>query len=89
MPDLFIEIPDSKYGDGVILEEYQGKWSLVSAQVGKDGKNYKRWTFPQGRDRQPTEKPIPLKITLGDLETAADVLAKLYRMLKPKHGGAQ
>ena len=81
MPDLFIEIPDSKYGDGIILEEYNGKWSLVGAQTGKDGNQYKRWVFPQGRDRQPTEKPIPLKITLGDRKTATDILKSLFRHL--------
>ena len=86
MLDLFIEIPFSEHNEGVVLNEYNGTFSLIQAQKGKDGKHYMRWCFPQGKDRQPMEKAIPQKINLGDRNAATEVLKKLYWALNPKEG---
>jgi hypothetical protein len=82
--DLFIEIPHSEYGDGVILNEYNGTFSIVAAKKGKDGKPYMQWGFPQGKDRLPREKPLPIKINLGDRNAATATLKALYFAINPK-----
>ena len=64
--DEFLKYPESDYGEGTLTEEYNGQISLCSAQEGKDGKVYKRWMFPQVKDKQPSAKAIPWKITLGN-----------------------
>jgi hypothetical protein len=66
----FFPNENSKYGEGVILDEYNGSFSLVSARK-KDDEVYMEWVYPQARDgsRKPIDKNIPLKITFGDRES--------------------
>lgn len=80
--EIFIEIPGSKYGEGIMLNEYNGEVSLVSARKGKgNGTNYMKWCFPE-RDKQPTEKAVPWKIKIGmGRKEAATVLQKILAEL--------
>ena len=71
----------NQYNDVILLDEYNGQISIVSAREGKDGKTYPQWVFPQDKDRQPREKAIPLKVTLGDRQQAAAVLRQLAAAL--------
>jgi hypothetical protein len=71
---FFRELPDSQYGEGVMLDEYQGTYSLVSARKAKDGKIYMSWCYPQGTDRKPREKGVPWKVSLGTKEQALRAL---------------
>ena len=86
MPELeiFFEYEDSKYGEGIMVEEYNDRISLVLAQQGKgDGTVYKKWCYPQGKDRAPLEKAIPWKIYLGpDRKKAVEMLRKIAVELK-------
>lgn len=60
--------------DGLILEEYNGKYSLISARVGNDGKLYKQFaTYQIGRDKH-ADKDWPVKISLGDPSEAREVV---------------
>ena len=59
-------VTNAKYGDGIAIDEYDGKISIVAAQQGRDDQIYARWVFPQTKDRTPTDKAIPLKITIGN-----------------------
>ena len=79
-----ITMADSKYGDCILLDEYNGQISIVSAREGKDGKTYPQWAFPQDKDRKPRDKAIPLKVTLGDRDTA---IRHLRYMLDVLEGG--
>jgi len=55
--EVFFEYPDSKYGEGIMLEEYNDRISLVLAQKGKgEGTAWKKWAYPQNKERQPTER---------------------------------
>jgi len=63
---FFFEIPDSKYGEGVMVNEYHGLYSIASARKGKDGHEYMDWCYPQGKDRKPLSKGVPWKITFGN-----------------------
>ena len=87
MPELemFFEFPDNKYGEGIMLEEYNDRLSLVFAQKPKSGNGtvYKKWCYPQGKDRGPLEKAIPWKIHIGrDRQEAIEMLRAIAIQLK-------
>jgi len=77
----FIKTND-KYGTGIAVDEYKGEFAICAAIVGKDDKLYLRWTHPQGKDRKPSEKAIPHKITLGNKQQAINRLEKLLLMVE-------
>jgi len=69
--------------DGVTLEEYQGKYYLVSYYL-KNGTFYMRWAkYQVGKDMF-SEKPIPVKVMLGDKKTALEVLKYFIDQLDPQ-----
>ena len=74
------EIPfrlENDYGDMVLLEKYGDKYSVCSAQEGKDGGVYKKWCYPQRRvdgKNVPADKGIPMKVTLGSRAQAVSIL---------------
>ena len=66
-----------KYKEGFAIDEYQGEYFMVRAQVGKDGKLYARWMRPMlGKDKV-SEKSIPWKISLGNKQQAIQRLEQL------------
>jgi len=75
MADEFYGYKDSQYGDGVMLNEYNGELSLVAAKQ-KEDTVYMEWMFPQKKDgsKQPLEKSLPWKIKLGTKEEAVEIL---------------
>jgi hypothetical protein len=78
----------NKYNDVIQLDEYNEQISIVAARESKDGKVYPQWVFPQDKDRQPRDKAIPLKVTLGDRETAARRLRHLADVLDGGQAGS-
>lgn len=74
MPDKFIET-NKKWGEGIIIEFYQGSYSMVLGNRNDNG-TYKQWCYPQkrGKERGPIDKAVPWKIPLGDAETAINTL---------------
>ena len=83
MKDIFVANENSKYGDGIVINLYDGKYSLIPAKK-KGDEIYLEWCFPQGPDRKPKGTSVPWKVVIGESEEqAAATLAKLYRMLKP------
>lgn len=82
---IFYEIPGSKWGDGVFLEEYKGSYQLIAGRAGNEGTNYKRWAFPKTKDKKPTEKAIPVSVNLGDRSTAIGILKKMVAELEGSH----
>ena len=83
--EIFYKIPDSKYFEGVFLEEYKGQIQLIAGRVGKEGTNYRKWSFPQGQDRKPGDKAIPVSVNLGARHNAIEILEKILAELKGKH----
>jgi len=73
--DIFYEYEDSRFGDGVVLNEYRNEFSLVAAKQ-KDGKTFMEWMYPQKKDgsKAPNEKSLPWKIKLGSKEEAIRLL---------------
>jgi len=69
----FIADEDSAYGEGILVDEYHGAYSIVAARQSKEGETYMQWCFPQKRDgsKGPIEKSVPWKINLGGSKTEA------------------
>ena len=77
----FFKNEDSEYGEGVLLDEYHGSYSLVSAREANDGKIFMQWVYPQGPDRKPREKGVPWKVTFGDKEAIVRALEYFLQIL--------
>ena len=69
----FLADEDSAYGEGILVDEYNGDWSLVQARQGQDGKTYMQWCYPQkhGDERGPMDRSVPWKIKLGNSKEEA------------------
>ena len=68
---------NDEYGSVILLDEYNGSWSLVSGNK-KNDKVFKQWVYPQRREdgkNVPHSKTIPLKIELGDAKKAIEILS--------------
>jgi len=77
-----------KYGEGIQLDYYNGRYSIVSARQ-KDDKIYKEWCYPQKRDgsKQPMEKSLPWKIELGGTKEEAIETLRFFAMAIKEHQG--
>jgi hypothetical protein len=63
--------------DGIAVEEYNGKWSLVAMYNG-----YKQWAkYKIGRDAY-KEKDLPVKVTLGNRDKAIEVLTAILAVIR-------
>jgi hypothetical protein len=79
---FFREYPDSQYHEGLMLDEYNGTFSLVSVNKGKDGKVYMKWGYPQKfGEKVPIDKSLPWKVTLGNQEQALKTLRYFVALL--------
>lgn len=75
------KIESSEYGDGVVIQDYNGVFSIQSATL-KGDNIYKRWVFPQDKDRCPLSKAIPMQVKLGTRQEAVDILEFFLDKLK-------
>lgn len=82
--EIFIALPDSQWNEGVLLSKYQETYSLISAAASKkaEGTVYKKWCYPQKKDGKASEKTVPIKITLGNRQSAITVLERVLAELK-------
>lgn len=80
--ETVIEIEGNKYGEVVIIEEYNGKYSLCSGRVGRDGGVYKNWAFPQDKNKNPRETAVPIKINIGDEAAAREMIFQIEYAFK-------
>ncbi len=82
-------LPESKYGDIIILDDYNDELSLVAGRkYEKDGeeKTAMQWCFPQGKDREPRDKSVPWKIRLGSKEEAREFARWLWDQVGDTEG---
>ena len=82
---MFIKDESSQYGEGVLVDEYQGVYSLVAAQESKDGKIYTKWCHPQGAKNTIISKAIPWKIKLGTKQDAVSTLKAILAEIAPEN----
>jgi len=71
---------------GIILDEYEGKYSLNEAK-NNNGVIYRDWCYLSKWSKSeggwiPDEKKRPKGIYLGDKDTAMKLLGRAYNMLK-------
>ena len=78
--EIFLKDPDSKWGEGVMLEDYNGTYRLLSAQ-NKEGTVYKKWAFPVGKDKKPIEKMFPMGVRMGSKMQAVKTLKYFLEQL--------
>ena len=72
--EIFLQDKNSKYGDGILLEEYNESFSLYAAQKSNDGPIYKRWCkMKTGKDSY-MDKDIPVQLRLGNQNEAIEKL---------------
>lgn len=66
------KIESSKYDEIVIVQKYGDGYKILAGKASNkaDGTHWLRWVFPQGKDKQPMEKAIPLQINLGNIVEA-------------------
>jgi hypothetical protein len=89
----FIRNPESKYGEGLLLDEYRGTISIVNAREGEDGKIWKDWVCPIHK-KQPKLKDdgspvmLPSGVRLGDPKTAIATLKAMILMIETETGHA-
>lgn len=71
-----------KYNQGILLDEYQNVYSLVSATQNKAGKVYSQWCKPkQGKDSY-AKTDLPLGVRLGSKVQAVKILENFLEALK-------
>lgn len=81
--EVFYKIESSEYREGFFLNEYKENFYLVAGNEGHEGTNYKKWAFPQTKDREPGKKAIPVSVKLGNRFEAVEVLQKILKELAP------
>jgi len=77
MHEIFYKVESSDYNEGFFLQEYKENFFLVAGGEGREGTNYKKWAFPQTKDREPNKKAIPVSVKLGTRREAVEVLKKV------------
>lgn len=83
--DEFIEV-DEKWNEGVALNFYDGKISIVAANRSGDGNIWYRKCFAIKKSGKPADKPIPWKVNLGFPEDAFQTLMMLAAKIREKYG---
>lgn len=78
--EVFVEVPNNQYGEGVLVNKFGDQYGLLSAQKGKgNGTVYKKWCFPQDKDKQPREKAVPWGIRIGNKNEAIEVVTGIAK----------
>ena len=86
--DDFKEYPgENRYGEGILLDEYNGSYSLILANK-KGEEVYKQWCYPQKKDgsKEPIDKSLPWKIKLGDSPSEAIEMLRFFASKLAKKG---
>ncbi len=74
-------IPVNDY-DGIKLDEYNGKYSLLFCRVKKDGSYESQWAKYSKRKGDYQDKDWPIKVPLGDKKTAIGALEMILSYLR-------
>jgi hypothetical protein len=82
--ELFFDL-QSDYGDGIVLNKYGDRFSLIAARKSSkaEGTIWKDFCFPQDKDKKPRAKAIPLGVRLGNMSEARKFARWLLSNLDP------
>jgi len=78
--EIFFKDPESKWNEGVLLDEYNGEFRLISSQE-NEGKIYKKWCYPVGKDKKPIDKMFPIGVRMGSKTQAMATLKYFLEQL--------
>ena len=67
---------------GLLLNCYKEQFSLVQAGKTKNGDVYMKWCFPKKKDGHPTDKPLPMKVDLGNEYDAQKTLKQILAIFE-------
>ena len=81
---IYRPFKDDQYGNGLLLEEYNGAYYLVAALKTKPQAGIvKRWAYPQSKERKPINRALPWQIKIGRThQEALDNLQYFMEKLK-------
>ncbi|MFH1183355.1 MAG: hypothetical protein V1690_03775, partial [Candidatus Moraniibacteriota bacterium] len=69
--------PGNRYGEVIVIEEYQGNYCLVLGKKGeKGGTTFKKWCFPEFK-KELGKKSVPWRIPLGNRDDACQVAKQI------------
>ncbi len=90
MGDVFYKYEGNQYGSGILLNEYNNEFALVSANQ-KDDQTFMEWVFPQKKDgsKTPIDKALPWKIKLGDTKESIKILKFFIEVLEGRNTPAE
>ena len=78
---------NEQYQSGYLVDEYNGKYSLINAYIGKDGEVKKKWIYTIKNDA--ADKMLPWKIELGTKADAMNILNGIARLLNAEPDGPE
>jgi len=77
--EIFFKRESSEFGEGILFQEYKDNFYLIAA--GRGHAIWKKYCFPQKKDKNPTEVAIPMGVNLGDRYEAIEMLEKFLKVL--------
>ena len=85
--EIYSPDEESKYNNGILLEEYKGIYCLYSATKSLQGPVYKRWAYPQQRKGDPpADTAVPMRVILGSSRQAVKRLRFFLEQLTNENG---
>jgi len=81
--EIFIPFKNNKYREGLFLNEYNGKFYIVQAQMSKNGGSvFKKFCCPVFKNTIQEERKMPMGIQLKDRKEAIEILTKILSLLE-------
>ena len=74
-------LTSEKFHSGASLNEYQNTYSIIECVQMESGETRMKIVFPKTKEGKASEKHIPMKVTLGNLEQAKAILRGMLREL--------
>ncbi len=79
--EVFIPYKDNGF-EGVLLNCYKESYSIIQAGKTPNGDVYMQWCFPKKKDGEPTDRPLPMMVNLGNEYDAKRFLKKLLAVFE-------
>ena len=80
--EIVFKIESSEYNEIVFLQEYKDNFYIVAGGESREGTNYKKWAYPQTKDREPGNKAIPVSVKIGRRHEAVKILEDALNELR-------
>lgn len=85
---IFIRNEESDYGDGFVVNVYNGGITLIAAREAQDGNVWDEWCYPRDKDKKPKDKAVPKGVRLGSPGMAVSMLKQAIAAINGEAPGA-